>query len=93
MATQPQTRSLTATSQFTDAVIFHSYFNVSISGTWTGTITIQRSFDSGNTWVDIKNYTFNIEEYGFEPERFIYYRIGVKSTSTITGTAVVRLGQ
>jgi hypothetical protein len=93
MATQPQIRTLTDKSQFTDAVIMHSYFNVSISGTWTGTITVQRSFDAGSTWADIKSWTANDEEYGFEPERYIYYRIGIKATSAFTGQATVRLSQ
>ncbi len=93
MATLPITRTLTDKSQFTDAVKLHSYFNLSIEGTWTGTITVQRSFDAGDTWYDVDFWTGNTEEYGFEPERDVYYHVGVKAADAFSGTANVRLGQ
>lgn len=93
MAKQPQERTITDKAQFTDATVMYSYFNLSISGTWTGTITCQRSFDAGQSWRDIASWTANTEEYGFEPERFVYYQVGVKASSNFSGNATVRLGQ
>lgn len=28
-------------------------WNISVSGTWTGSVTLQRSFDNGSTWHDV----------------------------------------
>ena len=33
------------------------YFNLSLSGTWNATLTVQRSFDLGATWLDVKTWT------------------------------------
>ncbi len=93
MATLPILRDVSANVQFTDPVKLYSYFNLSISGTWTGTVTCQRSFDVGVTWLDVETWTANAEEFGFEPERDVYYHVGVKLTDSITGTANVRIGQ
>lgn len=67
------------------------YLNVSISGTWSGTVTLQRSFDSGSTWVDVETFTANDEGYLYDKERGILYRIGIKTGEYTSGTAVVRL--
>lgn len=93
MAAKLQTRSVTAENQFCDPAEIIGFFNVSISGTWDATITCQRSFDSGSTWFDVKTWTANIQEYGFEPERGVQYRIGVKAGEFTSGTAVLRLSQ
>ena len=67
---------------------------MSISGTWTSsTVTVQRSFDSGSTWLDVDTFTQNVEIVGFEPEGRVYYRIGVKAGEFGTGTIAVRLSQ
>jgi len=42
------------------------YFNLSVSGTWAGTLTVQRSWDSGDTWLDVDTFIANKEEYGLE---------------------------
>ena len=86
-------RSVTNENQFTDPAEIIGYFNVSISGTWDATITAQRSFDFGSTWFDVKEWTDNIQEYGFEPERDVQYRIGVKTGDYSSGTPVLRLSQ
>ena len=68
MAKKKVTRAISTENTFTDRVILHGYFNLSVYGDWSGTITIQRSFDNGTTWHDVKQTTSNIQEYGFEPE-------------------------
>jgi len=86
-------RSVTGENQFTDPASIIGYFNVSISGTWDAIITAQRSFDLGSTWFDVKEWTGNVQEYGFEPERSIYYRIGIKAGNFSSGIAILRLSQ
>ena len=87
------TRTITAENQFTDPTELVGYFNLSISGTWAGTVTVQRSFDSGSTWYDVDTWIANTQEYGLEPEKGIQYRIGIKTAQYTSGSAVVRLSQ
>ena len=67
-------------------------FNLSIWGTFVATVTLQRSFDSGTTWLDIATYTAPIEDAGFGYGPAIY-RVGVKTGDYTSGTINVRLGQ
>jgi hypothetical protein len=85
------TASIIAQNTFSDAVRLEGYFNISLSGTWVATVTVQRSIDN-STWVDVKTYTLIAEEVGFEPE-FMWYRVGVKTGAYTSGTVVVRLGR
>ena len=82
-----------ANDAFTDPVKLSGYFNLSISGTWTGTITVQRSIDLGDTWHDVDTFTANTEEYGLEPEHtnVVYYRIGAKAGAFTSGSCNLRL--
>lgn len=84
-------KSITAQNTFTDAVRLEGYFNLSISGTWAATVTVQRSIDNA-TWVDVDTFTANSEEVGFEPE-LMWYRVGVKTGEFTSGTVVLRLGR
>jgi len=93
VAQKLRTRSVTSENQFTDAVELTGYFNVSISGTWAGTVTAQRSFDSGSTWFDVATWTTNTQEYGLDPERGVQYRIGIKTGEFTSGQSDVRLSQ
>lgn len=93
MSQKLRTRSITADNLFTDASEIVGFFNVSISGTWEGTVTAQRSFDSGSTWFDVNTWTENTEEYGFEPERGVQYRIGCKTGGFGSGQMDLRLSQ
>lgn len=82
---------ITAQNTFTTAVQLEGYFNVSISGTFTATVTLQRSFDN-STWRDVDSWTAPAEEVGMEPE-ICWYRIGVKTGNFTSGTVSVRLGR
>jgi len=93
MGQRLQTRSISAENLYTDSAEIQGYFNISISGTWAGTVTVQRSFDLGSTWYDVATWTANTQEYGFEPERRVYYRAGIKTGEYTSGTAVIRLSQ
>lgn len=81
-----------AQNTFTDAVSLHGHYNVSVSGTFTATVTLQRSFD-GSTWLDVKTYTSGAQEVGLEPEYGVVYRIGIKTGAYTSGTAVLRLSR
>jgi len=83
------TADITAQNTFTDAIQVKDYFNLSISGTFAATVTVQRSLD-GSTFLDVDNFTSPIETYGFDPEPY-FYRVGVKSNEFGSGTASVRL--
>jgi hypothetical protein len=85
------TASIAAQNTFTDAARLEGYFNLSISGTWVATVTVQRSIDN-STWVDVDTFIANTEVVGFEPE-FMWYRVGVKTGAFTSGTVVVRLGR
>jgi hypothetical protein len=91
MSTTVASASITAQNTFTTAVQLEGYFNLSISGTWAATVTVQRSIDN-STWVDVDTFTTNTEDYGFEPE-LMWYRVGVKTGEFTSGTVVVRLGR
>lgn len=88
--TTKATASLTAQNTFSTGVSIEGYFNLSISGTFVATVTVQRSTDN-STWADVDSFTVATETVGFEPE-FMYYRVGVKTGNYTSGTVVVRLG-
>ena len=93
MAQKLKTRTGTGENQFTDAAELTGYFNVSLSGEWEGIITAQRSFDGGSTWFDVNTWTENTQEFGFEPEKGVFYRIGFKLAEYTSGTAIIRISQ
>jgi hypothetical protein len=90
---QKASASLTAANTWTDPVPILGPFNLSLSGTWVGTITIQRSFDNGVTWLDVTIFTANIEYLRDEPELGALYRAGFKAGEYTSGTAAVRISQ
>jgi len=85
------TRAITAANQYSDLVFLTGYFNLSLSGTWVATVTVQRSFDNGATWYDVDTWEENTQEYGLEPERDVCYRVGVKAGDFTSGTIYARL--
>jgi len=93
MGQRLQTRSVSGDNLYTDAAEIIGYFNISLSGTWVGKVTAQRSFDLGSTWFDVATWTSNTQEYGYEPERRVYYRVGIKTGEFISGQVDVRLSQ
>ena len=85
-------KNIGAENIYTDVVSFVGNFNLSIWGTFVATVTLQRSFDSGTTWLDIATYTVPIEDAGFGYGPAIY-RVGIKAGDYTSGTVNVRLGQ
>jgi hypothetical protein len=66
-------------------------FNISIYGTFVATITISRSFDSGTTWLPIKQFTHNSEFDGTNHEAAIY-KCEIETGNYTSGSAIVRFG-
>ena len=76
------TAALTAQNTFTDWIYSTKEFNLSISGTFVGTITVQRAFDTAdadNDARDVDTFTAPTETYGFEPSGVALYRSGFKT--------------
>lgn len=95
-----ETKDITAENSFTNALEITGEFNLSIYGTFSATVTLQRSFDAGTTWHDVNSWTAPFEGVDTEPALRDYgvtpvvaqYRVGVKTGGYTSGTANVRLG-
>lgn len=85
------TASISAQNTFSNPVRFGGDFNVSIQGTFSATVFVQRSYDN-SSWYDVESFTTATEQIGYEPE-YIWYRIGVKTGGYTSGTIDVRIGQ
>lgn len=83
------TKTISAQNTFTDSIDLVGHFNLSISGTFVATVTVQRSFDNTN-WFDVDTFTSPIETYGFDPSQ-VYYRAGIKTGAYTSGTAVISI--
>lgn len=91
--------TLTAEDQFTDPIRVTGVensriFQVTITGTWVASVTLQRSVDEPGAWVDVTTYTTNQAAVDFDDgldNQVIYYRIGIKSGDYTSGTAVSTL--
>lgn len=69
-------------------------FTISISGTWTGTLTLQRSFDSETTgFSDVTTWTGNAAQSYDDTldNSIVWYRIGFKPAAYGSGSALVAL--
>lgn len=85
-------KTINADNTFTDPVRLTGFFNLSLTGTFVATITVQRSFDEKATWNDVDTFTGPTEDYGVEPE-VCWYRVGIKTGEYTSGSVTVRMGQ
>lgn len=92
MFSQAVTASLSAGGGFSPTLAIWGKFSFSLSGVFTGTVTLQRSFDGGTTWLDVATYTSPIEDAGDEPV-YALYRAGFKAGEYTSGTAEIRLAR
>jgi hypothetical protein len=91
-------KTITAENMWSKEIILLGFFSYSISGEFSATISLQRSFDSGITWETILQETEPTSDVFFEPyPPFTYtnpttrYRIGVNFGDYVSGTIVVSL--
>lgn len=90
--------ALTGASQFSNEIRVtgtddQRKFNISITGTWAGTLTLQRSVSEPGAWLDVNTYTANTTvdyDDGLDNQT-IYYRLGFDSGDFTSGTATVSL--
>lgn len=95
---QTESASISAQNTFTDPILISGSgtfreMTVVITGTWSATVTVQRSFGTPGSWVDWKNYTTNqnvVLDDTLDGSD-IYYRIGIKTGNYSSGTAVVEI--
>lgn len=68
-------------------------FSILITGTWVGTIRLQRSVEAPGNWVDYKSFTANTSTSELDglDNQVIYYRIGFKTGEYTSGTANLTL--
>jgi hypothetical protein len=83
------TATITAEDEWTPSIKLSGAFDLSISGTFMATVTVQRSYDN-STWRDVDTFTNPTEETGFQGE-IAYYRVGVKTGDFTSGSASVSL--
>jgi hypothetical protein len=96
---QTITASLSAQNTFTDAIRVTGVdavriFNYVVSGTWAGTLTLQRSFDSATTgFSDVTTTTGNLNTSLDDTldNSIVWYRIGFKTGNFTSGTAGITL--
>lgn len=65
-------------------------FAITLSGTWSATVTLQRSVGEPGDWNDVKSYTVNgTDNYsdGLD-NQIIYYRVGINVGDYTSGTVV-----
>jgi len=79
-----------AENTFSPSIRLRGDMSISVSGTFVGTIVVQRSPDNGANWFNVKEYTAPAEEAGFEPVEMTY-RAGIETGNYTSGTAVVSL--
>lgn len=82
--------TIDADDSFSELVQLVGRFNISISGTFSGTLTVQRSRDR-STWLDVDTFDAPSEDVGYDPE-FNWYRVGCKAGELASGSVVVRIG-
>ena len=87
--------TITGANQFTEPAEFdvERPFSLSIAGTFTATVSLQRSFDAGVTWRDVWQTTEPSEEVVDNVEPDVLWRIGCASGSFTSGTINVRISQ
>ncbi|MCD6197483.1 MAG: hypothetical protein J7K15_02780 [Deltaproteobacteria bacterium] len=86
---------LSSSNSWTDPISVAGWFSLSISGTWSGTITVQRRNRDPDVsdWKDVESFTSTVEKRGYEPELNVQYRAGFATGAYSSGTAVIRISQ
>lgn len=95
---QTVSESISAQDTFSDPIRVNGVgnqrsFGISVTGTFSATVTLQYSVGEPGTWVDVATYTTpTTESYLDELDnQIIYYRIGVKTGGFVSGPVVVGL--
>jgi hypothetical protein len=92
--TEKKSKDISAENSYTNTMWVDSNESViiSLTGTWAATVTLQRSYDEGLTWLDYYQYTSNISTLVIEVEDDVLYRLGIKTGDYTSGTVVAIIG-
>lgn len=74
-----------------DPSVSQRAMTINISGTWVGTVTLQRSVGSPGAWIDVESYTSNQTNLVYDDgldNQIIYYRLAFETGNYTSGTAV-----
>ena len=96
---QTVTAAVTGDGQWSDGIrvvgVDNSrIFQITITGTWTATVTLQRSIDDESSWTDVTTYASNQASVDYDDSldnTIAFYRIGVDTGDFTSGTANVKL--
>ena len=95
---QVRDKALSAANIFSDPIRVSGLtadrnLHIQTTGTWSATLTLQRSVGEPGNWVDVTTYTTNQNvDYndGYDNE-IIYYRVGIKTGQYTSGAAALTL--
>lgn len=85
------TAAIAAQNTFTDPIRIQEHGTIRISGTFTATVSLQRSED-GVTWHDTGDTWTAAGVHSFSDYTKMLYRAGVKTSGYTTGTVSLWLG-
>lgn len=96
---QTVTASIAAENVFTSTIQVTGVgearrFVITLTGSWTATVTLQRSVGVVGNWVDITTYTMTNTSTTYADgldNQIVFYRIGVKTGNYTAGTIVATL--
>jgi hypothetical protein len=92
-----QSSNSTQASTGTSGQILFGQFMFELTGTWAGTISVQRSQDGGTTWQTVTTgtgaatpiaFTTNGQYIGVDTARDVLYRWGFQTGNYTSGTAI-----
>lgn len=81
--------TFTGTAQ-SASVRLSQWFNFSVSGFGSATVSLERSFDDGGTWLVVESFTSDAEKRGYEAENNLYR---VNCSSYTSGTISYRISR
>lgn len=95
---QARDKALGTENVFSDSIRINGLtaernLHIVTTGTWSATLTLQRSVGEPGDWIDVTTYTTNQDvEYndGYD-NQIIYYRLGIKTGEYASGAAAITL--
>lgn len=79
--------------QLAHGVTGSGFLDLVISGTWGGTVTLQKKHGTDGTTYDVETFTSNDAVLIEDHSSTVYYRAGIKTGEYTSGTAVILLEQ
>lgn len=85
------TASITAQNTGTDWIDVNQDAVITVSGTFSATITLQKRFGTSGSAIDIEEYTSTAHKLVQEVEDGVQYRLFCKTGAFTSGTAELRI--